>query len=115
MGEDPSAGREAVKGNGEPEELREEIESTRQELGDTVEALAEKTDVKRQAKRKAEETKASVMEKKDELLGKARETSPESAAQAASEVSAKTRQNPIPLAAAGAFAAGFVAGRLLRR
>lgn len=33
-----------------PEELRQEIAETREGLGDTVEALAEKTDVKAQAK-----------------------------------------------------------------
>ena len=33
-----------------PEQIRAEIDQTRDELGDTVEALAEKTDVKAQAK-----------------------------------------------------------------
>ncbi|MFC4063660.1 DUF3618 domain-containing protein [Actinoplanes subglobosus] len=35
---------------GQPEHLRDEIEQTRAELGDTVEALAAKTDVKARAK-----------------------------------------------------------------
>lgn len=51
-------GRPAVSATGDetigeqkaPEELRREIEQTREELGDTVQALAEKTDVKAQAR-----------------------------------------------------------------
>ena len=38
-------------------ELREQIAETRDELGDTVEALAQKADVKRQVKEKVEEQK----------------------------------------------------------
>ena len=39
----------------EPEEIREEIEQTREELGDTVATMAKKTDVKQQAQRLAKE------------------------------------------------------------
>jgi hypothetical protein len=42
-----------------PEEIRASIEQTRQELGDTVEELAAKTDVKAHAKAKVEEVKQS--------------------------------------------------------
>ena len=127
MGKDPRAGRTAVSDAPEttdetavtesrdPEQIQREIEETRKELGDTVEALAEKTDVKAQAKRKAQDTKVSMAEKKDELVGKARDVSPDSAAEAASQMSEKARGNPLPLAAAGAFLAGFFAGRLIKR
>jgi hypothetical protein len=40
-----------------PEEIQAEIEATRAELGDTVEALAEKADVKGRAERRLGETK----------------------------------------------------------
>src|SRR5437763_1909462 len=103
MGQEPGTGRATVTEARDPEQLREEIESTRRELGDTVEALAEKTDVKAQAKRKVEETKASVAEKKEELLGKAKQMSPDTVVSATGEASQKARQNPAPLAAAGAF------------
>lgn len=99
----------------EPEQIQEEIEQTRSELGDTVEALAQKADVKAQAKRKVQETRASVAERKDELLGKATEVSPDSAVSVAAQASHKARANPLPFAALFAFAAGFVAGRLSRR
>ena len=122
MGEDPGTSGQAVSGAGEPEEIREQIEATRQELGDTIEALAEKTDVKAQAKRKLEGTKSSVnekkdglLEKKDQLLGKARQASPDSALSAANQASQKARENPVPLAVIGAVAAGFVLGRVTRR
>jgi transcriptional regulator with XRE-family HTH domain len=111
MGQEESAARTSVTESDNPEQIREEIKSTRQELGDTVEALAAKTDVKAQAKRKVEETKATVTDKKDELLGRAKEASPESARTAAVGASEKARQNPLPLAAAGAFLFGFLAGR----
>ena len=42
-----------------PEEIRASIEQTREELGDTVEELAAKTDVKAHAKAKVEEVKQS--------------------------------------------------------
>jgi hypothetical protein len=44
----------------DPEQIQQEIEATRQELGDTVEALAAKADVKAIAHEKIESTKASV-------------------------------------------------------
>ena len=115
MGEDPRAAGSAVTESADPEEIRREIEATREELGDTVAALAAKADVKAQAKQKIEETKAAVAGKKDELLGKAKEGSPQSASAAATQVAQTARQNPVPLAAAGVFALGFLAGWVMRR
>ena|SRR5437588_8362802 len=115
MGQDPSTGSTAVTDSQDPEQLQREIEQTRGELGDTVAALAQKADVKAQAKQKVEETKASVSEKKEQLLGKAKETSPDAGVSAASQASQKARQNPVPVALAGMFAAGFLAGRAFRR
>jgi type VI protein secretion system component VasF len=43
-----------------PEELRSEIERTRRELGDTVDALSRKADVKQQARQKKEEVQQRV-------------------------------------------------------
>ena len=114
MGQEPGTSGTAVTQTEDPERLREQIEETRQELGDTVEALAAKTDVKAQAKRKVQGTKSSVSEKKDELLGKARSASPDTAAEAAGQMREKARANPLPLAAAGAFLAGFFAGRVTK-
>ncbi len=99
----------------DPDQIREEIAATREELGDTVEALAAKTDVKAQARQKMDETKESVTERKDELLGKARHVSPDTATAAASGASQKARENPVPVAALGAFALGFLVGRVSSR
>jgi uncharacterized protein (TIGR03382 family) len=44
---------EAEQATRSPEEIEAEIEASREELGETVSALAEKTDVKRQAQRNA--------------------------------------------------------------
>ena len=67
------------------EALRDEIEATRGELGDTVEALAAKTDVKAQAKRKLEEKKEALAD------------------------------NPAPLAAGGGLLATIAVWRIVRR
>ena len=96
----------------DPEQLREEIEETRRELGDTVEALAAKADVKTRVHEKVESTKESVAHKKDELLGKARSTSPEGVSAGASQATQKAKENPVPEAAIGAFVAGFIVGRV---
>jgi ElaB/YqjD/DUF883 family membrane-anchored ribosome-binding protein len=119
MGQDAGAGRaqvtETETGPRDPEEIRRDIEETRAEMGDTVEALSERADVKGQARRRVEDAKSSVSQKKDDLLGKAREASPESATAAAGQVSEKARENPLPLAVAGGFALGFLLGRLTNR
>ena len=130
MGEDPrtaspavtGSSDAAVPGSSDPEEIRREIEATREELGDTVAALAAKADVKSQAKQKIQDTKATVMGKRDvvmgkknELMGKAKQASPQTASTAATNVSQKARENPVPATAAGAFAFGFLAGWVMRR
>lgn len=76
----------------EPEEIREDIEQTREELGDTVAAMAEKTDVKKQAQAKAEKLKGQAGAKAKELS-----------------------DNPMPLAFVGVFVAGVLFGKLLSR
>lgn len=53
----PAANPEPAKDAG-PEEIQKDIERTREELGETVEALAAKLDVKAQAKHKSEAAKA---------------------------------------------------------
>jgi len=111
MGQDQRTESTTVTESGDPEQIREQIEATREDLGDTVAALSQKADVKAQAKQKIDATKASVSEKKEQLLGKA----PDGAVSAASQASQKARENPVPLAVAGAFTAGFLAGRVFRR
>lgn len=92
-----------------PEEIREEIGGTREELGDTVAAVAEKTDVKKQAKARVDEAKL----KAKELGDKAKASAPESPAEGVQQARTLAQQNPLAIAAA---AVGLlVLWRLLRR
>ena len=99
----------------EPAEIREDIDQTRDELGDTVAAMAEKTDVKQQAQAKAEELKAQAGAKAKELSDKAKEVAPESAEEGVQQAQRLAKENPVPMAIGGAFLAGMVFGRLLSR
>lgn len=99
----------------EPSQIRRDIESTREDLGQTVEALAEKTDVKGQTQRKIAEVKQTVEDKRTELMGKARSATPDRAGSAAGSFQQKARENPVPVAIAGAFAAGVLVGRIVKR
>lgn len=89
-------------GQRDPEEIRADIEQSREELGDTVEALAAKTDVKAQAQAKV-----------DEVKSQARAKTPESAAQGFEQLKAKANERPVHSAAAAAFVAGLLAGLLI--
>ena len=118
MSNDPGTG----TGSKSPDEIREEIEETRAELGDTVEALGAKTDVKGQARAKVddakgearakvEEVKENLQQKAGDLGGQAKEASPEDAVSGAQAVVAKVRENPAPAALAGALLLGYLLGR----
>jgi hypothetical protein len=60
MGEEPGTVGSPIEAAKDPAQIREEIEATRRELGDTVEALAAKTDVKAHARERVERTKESL-------------------------------------------------------
>lgn len=98
-----------------PEEIEVEIEETRQELGDTVEALAGKANVKAQANDKIAQVRDSAHQKKDELASRARRATPDSAGAGAQQVVSTVQHKPLPFAAAGAFAGGVLVGWILRR
>jgi chromosome segregation ATPase len=98
-----------------PEELREEIDQTREQLGDTVEALAAKTDVKSQARERIAAVKESAQQRKDDLMTRAKQATPDSAGAGAQELTSTVQRKPVPFAAAGAFTAGLLVGWSLRR
>jgi hypothetical protein len=98
-----------------PEEIRADIAETREEVGDTVEALTAKTDVKGQAREKVEEIKGNVRTKADEVKAKAQSSTPESAQQGGRQVVAKVRENPAPLALGAAVLVAFLIGRRTAR
>jgi ElaB/YqjD/DUF883 family membrane-anchored ribosome-binding protein len=110
------------QGSRDPEKIRAEIKETRGELGDTVAAVAEKTDVKEQAHQKADELKSQAGEKAEEARAKvkevgekAKEAAPESATEGVQQAQRLAQENPMPVAIGAAFTAGVVIGRLLWR
>jgi thiol:disulfide interchange protein len=105
-----------------PEEIREEIEHTRAELGDTVAELAAKTDVKAQAHRavdnakatvtgKAREVKSTAEAKKVELTSAAREAAPPSAEVARRRLIGQAQRHRLALIVMAAFGTGLLLGR----
>jgi ElaB/YqjD/DUF883 family membrane-anchored ribosome-binding protein len=106
----------------DPAEIREEIEETRGELGETVAAVAEKTDVKKQAEAKKDELKDQASAKAEEAkatvqaLGeKAKQAAPDSASDGVAQAQRFAQENPLPVAVAGAFVAGLLLGRIFYR
>jgi ElaB/YqjD/DUF883 family membrane-anchored ribosome-binding protein len=98
-----------------PEEIRRDIKETREELGDTAEALAGKADVKGQTKAKIEGVKQTAQEKTQQFASKAKDAAPDSAGAGAQQVSTMAQENPIPIAIGAAFVGGVVIGWLLSR
>jgi hypothetical protein len=105
-----------------PEQVREEIEQTRAELGDTVAELAAKTDVKAQAHRavdnakatvtgKAREVKDSAGAKKEEITTTTRDAMPPSADAARRQLISRAQQHRLALVAAVALGTGILIGK----
>lgn len=96
---------------------RAEVERTREELGNTVEAIAYKADVKARARDKVDEVKAQAAEKVEEVRTQATHTV-EEARQTASHKVEEVRTNPPPptqLIAAAAIGLAIIAVVLWRR
>jgi gas vesicle protein len=98
----------------EPGEIRQEIEETRDQMGDTVDALAYKADVKTRVKE-------SIADRRDRLVSqvqgtghKVGEATPdgEQMKEGARQAVGVAQENPIGLALGG-VAAGFLVGMLL--
>ena len=79
-------------GKPDVEALREEIKQTRAELGETVQALAAKADVKARAKEQVELTKAKAKAQVQEATEKVRGVAANAAAVASDKVRAATSQ-----------------------
>jgi len=90
----------------DPHEIRQGIEETRGQMGDTVEALGHKTDVKGRAK-------DAVSDRVESVRSKVAGSTPDSGdvKQGAQRAGGVAQQNPLGLAV-GAAAIGFVAGML---
>ena len=91
----------------EPSEVRAEIEHTRTEMGDTVEALSYKADVKGRAK-------DNLADKRDRLKERITGSTPDAdeVKEGAKRAAGVAQENPLGLAI-GSVAIGFVAGMLV--
>jgi ElaB/YqjD/DUF883 family membrane-anchored ribosome-binding protein len=98
-----------------PEQIRDEIEQTRKQLGDTVEALAAKTDVKGQAKSRIAAAKDTAQSKRDEYTTKARQAAPDSASAGADQLAATVKDKPLPFVVGAAMVIALAIGWLFRR
>ena len=103
------------------EQLQHAIEETRAELGDTVDALAQKADVKARVSEKVERRKAALRERQEDIKARvtgAREhasrTTPDDAKRAASQVARTAEERPFP-AIAVALGLGLLIGRAIGR
>ena len=94
-----------------PDEIRADIQETREDLGNTVEALASKTDVKGQAKAKVESIKEGFSGAKDG----AAERTPDSAQAGFAQAKDTATSNPVPTAAIAAFVGGLLVGLVIKR
>lgn len=105
-----------------PEEIRHQIEQTRAEMGEVVEALAKKADVKSRAQHKVDDAKLQAEQKLQEagervgeLAGRARHATPEQVGQALSRAGDQARKRPGVALAVAAGLAGYLLGRARRR
>ena len=105
----------------DPDRIRAEIEQTRAEMGETVDALGYKTDVKARAKDSIQDKKESVMgvasSAKERLVGAGQtvgDRTPDSdqVKHQAKKAVSVAQSNPLGLAV-GAVAVGFLAGMLV--
>ncbi|MEA2425739.1 MAG: hypothetical protein QOH13_2149 [Thermoleophilaceae bacterium] len=101
MGEDPSA-------------IREEIEETRARMGETVEAIGYKTDVKSRAKESVQDKVSGVRERITGVKDSVGDATPSTGdvKQGAKQAVGVAQQNPIGLGVA-ALAGGFLLGMLM--
>jgi hypothetical protein len=92
-----------------PDQIRQQIEDTRAHMGDTVDALAHKADVKGRAK-------DAITDKKDRAMETITQAAPSTGdvKRGARRAAGVAQENPIGLAIGG-IAAGFLAGMAMPR
>ena len=96
-----------------PDHIREDIEETRARMGETVEAIGYKADVKSRVKEKIVAKKDAVVGGADSLVSRITGVVPDSEqVKSGARKVGVSRQNPLGLAIAG-VATGFVVGTLL--
>jgi ElaB/YqjD/DUF883 family membrane-anchored ribosome-binding protein len=94
----------------DPDRIRLEIEHTREEMGETVDALGYKADVKSRAKDNLRDKKEAVVGVKDRIVGATPDG--DEVKRQARRAKSVAEGNPLGLAV-GAIAVGFLAGMLV--
>ena len=92
----------------DPDAIRQDIESTREQMGETIDAIGYKADVKSRAK----ESVGGAASRAKESVGGAASRAKESVGGSAQQAAGVAQENPLGLAV-GAVAAGFIAGMLI--
>jgi hypothetical protein len=98
--------------------LRAEIQQTRHDLGETVQALAAKADVKARAKEQVAQAKEKVRASVGQATEKVRDSAVHAAHSAegyAHEATVRAKGNPVPLVAVLAVGAAVVVAVILLR
>ncbi|GAB3139976.1 DUF3618 domain-containing protein [Microbispora hainanensis] len=106
---------EERKGHDEIAEVRQEIERTRDDLGDTIEALAAKADVKARAQERVHATTAAARARVAGVTGRVREVTPEPLRGAAGRAGEQAKRRPGLVAGAGAAATALLVLRRISR
>ena len=98
----------------EPSQIRQEIEETRAEMGDTVDALAYKTDVKTRVKESISDKRERLISQVQGTGHKVGDATPDGqqVKEGAQQAVGVAQENPLGLAIGG-LAAGFLAGMML--
>jgi len=98
----------------DPEVIRQEIEATRENMGETVDALGYKTDVKSRTKESITDRKDAVVSKLTGSGSRVNDATPsgQDVKQGAQKAAGVAQENPLGLALAG-VAVGVLAGMLI--
>ena len=98
----------------DPDAIRQDIEQTREQMGETIDAIGYKADVKSRAKESVGEKTDAIRSKVGGVMGRANEATPSGGEvkQGAQQAVSVAQENPLGLAI-GAVAAGFIAGMLI--
>lgn len=104
------------QGKDDVAKVRQDIERTRDDLGDTIEALAAKADIRGRAQERMHATASLAREKAAGVADRVRSATPEPIRGAAGKVTEQARRRPRAAAAgAGTLAAGAVIMRIITR
>ncbi|HEX8648651.1 MAG TPA: DUF3618 domain-containing protein [Thermoleophilaceae bacterium] len=98
----------------DPDAIRQDIEQTREQMGETIDAIGYKADVKSRAKESVGEKTDAIKSKVGGVMGRANDATPSTGEmkEGAQQAVSVAQENPLGLAI-GAVAAGFIAGMLI--